>query len=124
MADTEQLIYPRGRIALDSGDLIDVTNVKLDTTNNAKQVHTLRRKGAGVTLGTHETTISFDVVVSEEGLERDYLSMVKRGTIKQLRIKVPGETINAEGVFKDLSFELPLDDAIKQSLTFIGKLTD
>ena len=83
---TDQLTYPRGRIALDTGDLLDVTNVKLDATNNSKQVHTLRRKGAGVTLGTEETTITFGVAVSEEGLERDYLTMVKRGTIKQLRL--------------------------------------
>lgn len=121
---TDQLTYPRGRIALDTGDLLDVTNVKLDATNNSKQVHTLRRKGAGVTLGTEETTVTFDVAVSEEGLERDYLTMVKRGTIKQLRLKVPGTTINVEGIFKDVGFELPLDAEIKQNLTFIGKITD
>lgn len=124
MADNEQLIYPRGRIALDSGDLIDVTNVKLDLTNNSKQIHTLRRKGAGFTLGVEETTITFDVVVSEDGPERDYLAMIKQGQVKQVRIKVPTLTLTVEGTFKDLSFELPIDDAIKQSLTFIGKLTD
>lgn len=121
---TEQLIYPRGRIALGTGDLLDVTNVKLDITNNSKQVHTLRRKGAGVTLGTEETTVTFDVAVSEEGFERDYLTMVKRGTIKQLRLKLAGATINVEGIFKDVGFELPLDSEIKQNLTFIGKITD
>jgi len=124
MSNTEQVIYPRGRIALDSGDLVDVTNVKLDLTNNAKQVHTLRRPGAGYTIGTQETTVTFDVAVSEEGLERDYLKMVKTGQIKQLRIKVPGKTINVEGVFKTVGFELPLDAEIKQSLSFVGKMGD
>jgi len=124
MASTEQVIYPRGRIALDSGDLVDVTNVKVDFTNNAKQVHTLRRPGAGYTLGTQEVTVTYDAAISAEGFERDYFSMVKRGTIKQLRIKVPGKTINVEGVYKTAGLELPLDSEIKQSLTFVGKMGD
>jgi hypothetical protein len=122
MAGSEQVIYPRGRIALGSGDLIDVTDVKIDLTNNAKQVHTLRRPGAGYTMGTQETTVTFNVAVSEEGPERDYVEMVQKGLIKQLRIKIPGKTINVEGVFKNVGFELPLDSEIKQSLTFVGKM--
>jgi hypothetical protein len=121
---TEQLIYPRGRIALGNGDLLDVTNVKVDVTNNAKQVHTIRRKGAGTTMGTEETTVTYDIAISEDGQEREYLEFVKKGTIKQLRIKVPGLTMTVDGQYKDLSFELPLDDAIKQSMTFIGHMSD
>lgn len=124
MAITEQLKYPRGRIALGTGDLIDVTNVKIDITNNAKQIHTLRQKGAGFTLGVEETNVSFDVAVSEDGLERDYLADIKAGSVKQLRIKIPGKTITVNGAFKDASFELPLDDAIKVSVMFIGDMED
>lgn len=114
--------YPRGRIATGAGDLIDVTNIKVDTTNNAKQVHTIIQKGAGVTLGVEETTVSFDSVVSEDGQERDYYALVKSGRITQLRIKLPGETITVEGSYKSRGFELPLDDSIKLSLEFIGHL--
>lgn len=124
MAGEEQLIYPRGQIALDSGDLIDVTNIKLDHTNNAKQVHTIRRKGAGITLGVEETNISFDAVISEDGPERDYFTFVKTGRIKQLRIKVPAITFTVNGAFKDQGYELPLDDSIKLSMAFIGHMED
>lgn len=117
-------IYPRGRIAMDNGDLIDVTNVKHDIKNNAKQVHTLRQKGSGVTLGLEETTVSFDAVVSEDGPERDYMKAIKKGTIKQLRIKIPGETITVIGVASSRSLELPIDDAIKYSIEFIGHTED
>jgi len=113
-------LYPRGQIALGNGDLQDVTNVRVTHTNNAKQVHTIRRKGAGVTLGTEETTVSYDAVISEDGSERDYFESVKKGKVRQLRIKVPGETITVEGVYKSRDFELPIDDAIKLSLEFIG----
>ena len=122
MADTK--IYPRGYIAMDSGDLIDVTDVKVSTTNNASQVHTLRQKGAGVTLGVEETTVTFNTVVSQEGSEADYFRMVKAGTIKQLRIKIPVETIIVNGVYQMEDLELPLDAPIKQSLTFIGRQED
>ena len=122
MAD--QLIYPRGQIALGTGDLLDVTNIKIDITNNGKLVHTIRKPGAGVTLGVSEVTVSFDAVISEEGQERDYFAMVKKGTIVQLRVKIPKETLTVNGIFTTRSFELPLDDAIKVSLSFLGTLSD
>lgn len=115
-------VYPRGRIAVGSGDLIDVTNIKVTTTNNAKQVHTILQKGAGITLGVEETTVTFDSVISEDGQERDYFALVKTGRIGQLRIKIPGETLTVEGSYKTRDFELPLDDSIKLSMEFVGHL--
>lgn len=120
----EQAIYPRGFVAMGSGDLIDVTNVKLDIDDGSKQVHTIRQKGAGITQGVEESTATFDAVVSEFGEEADWLQLVKKQQIKQLRIKIPGRTISMNGKYKMVSYELPLDDAIKISLTFIGKVTD
>lgn len=122
MAD--QLIYPRGQIALGSGDLIDVTNIKVDHSNGAKQVHTIRQKGAGIALGLEECAVSYDAVVSEEGQERDYFSLVKKGTIVQLRIKIPGETMTINGSYSTRNFELPIDDAIKLALSFVGAMVD
>lgn len=117
-------VYPRGRIASGSGDLIDVTDIKVSTTNNAKQVHTILQKGAGITQGTEETTVSFNSVISEDGQERDYFLGIKTGRIQQLRIKIPGETLTVEGAYKTRDFELPLDDSIKLALEFIGHLVD
>lgn len=114
------LVYPRGRITVGSGDLIDVTNIKITTTNNAKQVHTILQKGAGITLGVTETTVTFDSVISEDGQERDYFTLVQTGVISQLRIKLPLETITVEGTYKTRDFELPLDDSIKLSMEFVG----
>lgn len=115
-------IYPRGYIAMDSGDLIDVTDVKVVTTNNAKEKHTLRQPGAGFTIGVEETNVSFSFIVSEDGYEREYIQAVQRGLIKQLRVKIPGKTLVINGVFKDHDLELPLDDALKVSMAFIGHL--
>lgn len=121
---SEQKLFPRGQVAMDTGDLADAVNVKIDTTNNAKQVHTIRQKGAGVTLGVEETTVTLDLLISEDGPERNWIKLLKNGTIKQLRIKVPGETYTVNGVVKQVGIELPIDDAIKQNVVFIGKQED
>lgn len=116
--------YPRGRIALGSGDLFDVTDVSVTHTNNGKIVHTLRQKGAGTSLGVEETTIDYNAAISEDGSERDYFTDVKRGTIRQLRVKVPGETMTVNGIYTTRAFTLPLDTEITLALSFIGKMVD
>jgi hypothetical protein len=105
-----------------SGDLIDVTNVKVDEKSNKKVKHSLRG-ATGVVKGVVETTVTFDADVSEEGAEADWGALVRGDTIKQLRVKVPGETITVTGGFDTRSLELPMDDAIKVSLTFVGITT-
>jgi hypothetical protein len=119
--DEDVKLYPRGVLALGTGDLMQVTNVKHVFKNNAKLVHTIRRTPSGVTTGTHDTTLDFDAVCDEDGFERDFLKSILNGTIKEFRIKVPGETISVKGVATERSLELPLDDAIKYSINVIGK---
>src|SRR5574341_163494 len=123
MADDMKL-YPRGAIAMGNGDLIDVTNVKVDKSNGLKLQHTLRQKGAGLSMGVEETMVSFDALVSEDGPERDYLKMLKKGTIKQLRVKLPCETLTINGTVSKRSVEIPLDDAVKYTIEFIGRCED
>jgi len=119
-----ETIYPRGSVALGSGDLMDVTNVKISIADGSKQVHTIRQKGAGTTQGVEETSITFDAVIGEDGEEADWLALVKKHLVKQLRLKIPGRTITANGKFSTVDYELPIDDAIKLSVTFIGHTTD
>jgi len=118
----QQPIFPRGSIAMDNGDLIQVTNVKVDQEKaGTKIVHTLRKEGAGIVIGNEETKVSFDYVVPEQGQERDYLKLVRTGKVKKLRLKVPGETFAVVGVCNKRSLEIPVDDAIKGSVEFMGK---
>jgi hypothetical protein len=120
----EQKVFPRGQVAMETGDLVTAVNIKMDTTNNAKQVHTIRQKGAGITFGVEETTVTMDLVVSEDGQERDWLKKLKQGAIVQLRIKVPGQTFTINGAIKQVGTELPIDDAIKQNIVVVGHLED
>ncbi len=117
-----QAFYPKGQIAMQNGDLFDVTNFRVQTGNSGKQQHTLRRTGAGVSAGNEETTISFDALVSEEGAERDYLRDLQKKRIRSIRYKVPGETGTCEGLVTDRTLEVPADDAVKYSVEFKGHL--
>jgi hypothetical protein len=118
------LLFPRGVVAMGNGDLTQVVNLKGKYSNNAKLKHTLRKSPAGYTLGVKECSGSFDLEIPETGEERDYWSLVKAGTVKQLRIKLPGTTKAINIVVSDLDFELPSDDAIKETVGFIGELVD
>lgn len=122
----EVLKYPQAALAMGNGDLVQVTNCTVTLTNNGKQVHTLRKKGAGVTLGTQETSVTFDFAIDETGPERNYWRDVMRGTIRQLRLKAPGgrTTLTVNGIFTGCDTDAPLDDATKGSCTFIGHMED
>lgn len=114
-------LYPKGSIAMLNGDLQDVVNVKIVQKNGGKIIHTMRVPSAGVFIGNHETDVTFEAVVSQNGPERDYFADIKAGKIRKLRIKIPGETFSVIGMATERSLELPLDDAIKYSINFIGR---
>lgn len=115
-------IFPRGSIAMDNGDLIQVINVKVDQEKvGTKILHTIRKEGAGIVIGNEETKVSFDYVIPETGAERDYMKLVRTGKVKKLRFKVPGETFAVVGIGYKRGLEIPMDDAVKGSVEFMGK---
>lgn len=121
MPSNEMPKFPRGAIAMGNGNLLDVTSVKVTQKANVKLQHTLQTTAAGVVIGHEETEVSFDAVVGETGPERDYLRDLRAGKVRTLRIKIPGETFAVVGVASQRSLDLPMDDAIKYSITFVGK---
>ena len=121
----EQLRYPQAYLAQGNGDLIQVTDFRITFANGAKLVHTLRRKGAGLTFGNPECTVSFNSAVDEDGPERNYWKAAQRGEIKQLRAKIPGGvTLTINGAYSGVDLDGPLDAETKTAKNFIGKLED
>lgn len=118
----EQEFYPKGTIAMGNGDLMQVTNFTHTLNSGAKQVSTLRKGQAGVTLGPGDSSCEFDSVIPETGPERNFWRDCQRGTIRQVRFKEPGGvTIVMNGVFNTVKTENSLDDPVKTSCGFIGK---
>ena len=121
----EQLVFPQSYLAMGAGDLVQVTDFRATLNNKGKQVHTQRRTGAGVVKGKHESTVTFNSVIDEDGPEREYWRFVQKGTIKQIRVKIPsGRVLTYNGMFTVCDLDGPLEDATKVSVTFIGKLED
>jgi hypothetical protein len=67
---SDQKIFPQAYLAMENGDLTQVQDWKLSTNNKGKQVHTQRKTGAGVVKGKPETTVTFNFVIDDDGMER------------------------------------------------------
>ncbi len=124
MPNREQKKYPQAFLAQGNGDLMQVTDFNVTTSNKGKQVHTLRQPQAGVVKGKPETKVTFNFVIDEDGIERPYIEDVLDGTIRQLRGKLPGgKTVTIDGMYTDCALNAPLEDATNGSCTFVGKIS-
>lgn len=125
MANSEQEVFGKAFLASGNGDLVMVTDWSSTLDNGAKQVHTLRRSGAGVAFGPEEGGCSFNFPIGENGFERDYVRDIQQRKVKQLRLKVPGGAVlTYNGAYKNLKLDSSLDDATKGAVEFVGKLED
>jgi hypothetical protein len=113
--------YPRGYIAMDNGDLLDVIDVKITQKRANKIKHTIRVEGSGKVKGPMETEMTFEAIVSEDGAERDYLKLLVTGKIKKVRYKMPGETGTVLGSVDSRGLEFNIEDAVKYSIALSGK---
>src|SRR6478609_11193212 len=121
----DQKGFPQSYLAMENGDLTQVQDWKLTTGNKGKQVHTQRKTGAGVVKGKVETTVTFNFVIDEDGMERNYIRFVQKGTIKQIRAKIAGGTVlTVNGMYTQCELDGPLEDATKGSCTFVGHTDD
>lgn len=122
MANNQQT-YDQAYLAQGNGDFVQCTDFTIDTTNNGKQVHTLRRKGSGVVLGVQESNVSFNLAIDGEGPERTFHSQMIRGKEIQLRGKIPGgEVLTLNGKYTAIGVGAPLDDAVTYAVSFVGHL--
>lgn len=121
MADSEVPVYPRGQVSLGAGDLVQVTDVSFDYTNNGQLKHTLKKSPSGKTFGNKELSGSFTVIVDEDGLERDYFARVESGEEVNMRLKIPQLTKAIVGALSGISGSIPLDDAVELTVNWFGK---
>jgi hypothetical protein len=124
MAEGELRRYPRGQLSFGPGDLTQAETVRVTSTNNGKLKHTLKRSPSGRVLGTRELTFTFDVIVDEDGPEREYFDRVRNGSEVSMRLKIPTITRNIIGMLTSIDVEVPLDDAVKLTVSGIGKWSE
>lgn len=116
-------VYGQGYLAQGNGDFIQCTNYSLNSSVDAKQISTLRKPGAGVVNGVPTSTVSFELVIDGAGPERNFHRQMIEGEEIQLRCKVPGTApLTLNGHYSSIGVEVPLDDAVKYSVEFVGHL--
>lgn len=121
---TEFLDYPKARLALGSGDLIDVYDVSLSLEDGETVISTLRQNPAGSTVGKRSATLTFKAAISEEGFERDWFGKYAKRELVQARLKVPGRTFTVNGRLTKPAITGNVDNFIDFSCTIVGKSTD
>lgn len=117
------LNYPKGKLAIEGGELQDVTNVDVSFEDGAKTVHTKRNNGkaSGVVSGTKSCTVSFTMAISEEGFERDFLGKWDKEESIEARFKFPGGlTIVVNGKYTKPSAKGPIDSFVEFNISIIG----
>lgn len=119
---SEMKNYPKGQLSIGAGTLRQVNNISMSITNNAQLKHTNAASPSGSVTGHNETSGSFDSIVDEGGLERNYIDALKRGSKLNARLKIPGTTLNADIVLSAADIEAPSDDAVAFNITYIGRL--
>jgi hypothetical protein len=124
MAENETRRFPRGQIALGSGDLQQAIVARFTFTNNGKLKHSLRRSPSGYVLGTRDCSGSFELEIDEDGPEIDVFDAIKSGEFKNFRYKMPKIVKTIEGILVSVDVELPIDDAVKFTVSWVGKLKD
>ena len=122
MAQPEFLDYPKARVGMGSGDLVDVYDVSGQLEDGEQTVSTLRSNPGGSTGGKRSAKLTFKSAISEEGFERDYFGMWAKRKVVQMRLKVPGRTISFIGRLTSPSLSNNTDTFIDNTWTLVGRV--
>lgn len=122
MADSNDFLdYPKGVVAMGSGDLLDAADITLAFEDGEKVMATLRMNPAGSTHGMRSCTTTFKSLISKEGFERDYMTKYRKREVVQVRLKVPGMVFTATGRLSKPQIVANVDNAIEFSVSVMGK---
>ena len=113
--------YPKGRVSIEGGDLVDVYDINLAFTDGEKTVSTLRQNPAGSTGGARSVSATMKSAISESGFERDYWNHYRRRKVIQMRLKVPGKTFVLTGRYTTPGLTSNVDNFTDFSIQLIGK---
>jgi hypothetical protein len=115
--------YPKGKIAVEGGELQDCYDVNLSFEDGETDVHTFRNAGqpSGSTAGKRKATVTFKSAISRAGFERDFLGRWNRRRVTQVRVKIPGKTVTITGRYRNPQFTTNADNFVDFQITHAGK---
>jgi hypothetical protein len=117
------LDYPKGTVAIGSGDLLDLFDWGFEGDDGEKIVATLRQNPAGSTFGTRSGKLNLSSAVSHLGFERDWLGTWQKRTVIEARLKLPGIVVSVTGRITQPRITGNIDDYIKFVAGVLGRPT-
>lgn len=120
---TEYLNYPKLKISMNGGDLVDVYDVQMAFEDGETSVSTMRQNPSGSTGGKRNCKVTFKSAQSEAGPERPYWADYAKRKVNTIRIKAPGVTHVVTGRLTSPSVSGNVDSFADMSWTLMGKHT-
>lgn len=118
-------IYPKADLEIDGTNLYSLFDLNVKEVNGAKPESTFRKKGAGVSFGESNATITFKIKRPATPAEKNWRAMIRKRKIKQIVIKLPDGTRDVyNGAFSDRDMQSGLEGAVEETLTFVGHAED
>jgi hypothetical protein len=113
--------YPKARLAVGPGDLIDVYDVSMTWEDGEKIVATLRANPSGSVVGTKSGLMAFKSSISSAGFERDFLGPYEKRQVMRLRLKLPAKVITLVGRYTKPAITSNVDNFIDFSISCLGR---
>lgn len=122
MADDDDFKdYPKGRLSVGPGDLIDVYDVNFAFEDGEKIVATLRANPSGSTGGTRSCNGTFKSSISSDGFERDFWGPYEKRKKVNIRLKIPGKVLTLVGRYSKPNITSNIDNFIDFSIVVMGR---
>jgi hypothetical protein len=113
--------FPKARVSIEGGDLIDCYDAALTYSDGEKVVNTLRQNPAGSTGGPRSASLALKSAISEAGFERDFFGHYKKRKVVQARVKISGKTFVVTGRFTNPTINSNVDNFVDFGITLLGK---
>lgn len=122
MPNTDLPKYPSGQISFGAGKLAQATLARVDYSNGAALRHTLRFSPSGIVIGNREVGGALDIIISEDGLERDWITLAITGEVKQARFELPLQDVGILVVISRIEIEMRNGAEVTLRVSFVGKI--
>jgi hypothetical protein len=116
--------YPKARVSIEGGDLIDCYDAALTYTDGEKVVNTLRQNPAGSTGGARSASLALKCAISQAGYERDFFGHYKKRKVVQARVKIAGKTHVITGRFTSPTVNSNVDNFVDFGIQLLGKAVE
>lgn len=113
--------HPKGQITCQGSQMMQATMGRFSIDNGATMKHTMARKQNGVVLGVPDCNGSVEIDVAADGLEQPWYTLVQSGTEVAFQYEIPTLNVEITGVLKSIDTELPMDQAVKLTVSWVGR---